>query len=47
LDRRRRSATFTQRTGLALLTKETPAMSITGDLITETFEYDGGREVTV
>ena len=22
-------------------------MSITGELITETFEYDGGREVTV
>jgi enterochelin esterase-like enzyme len=27
--------------------KETSIMSITGELITATFEYDGGREVTV
>jgi enterochelin esterase-like enzyme len=27
--------------------EETSTMSITGELITETFEYDGGREVTV
>ncbi|MDT3440365.1 alpha/beta hydrolase-fold protein [Pseudofrankia sp. BMG5.37] len=27
--------------------EETSAMSITGELVTETLEYDGGREVTV
>lgn len=39
---------FTPADGAAAATEEeTSAMSVAGELITETFEYDGGREVTV
>jgi enterochelin esterase-like enzyme len=40
-------ATFTPADGPAPLTEETSEVSIAGELISERFEYDGGREVTV
>ena len=41
-------ANFTPTDGVAAATdEETSTMSITGELITEAFEYGGGREVTV
>jgi enterochelin esterase-like enzyme len=43
-----KSPAFTPTDGTAAATKEeTSTMSVTGELVTETFEYDGGREVTV
>jgi enterochelin esterase-like enzyme len=40
-------ATFTPADDADAAIEETSAVSIAGELISETFEYDGGREVTV